>query len=186
MIKAPLYPMRMTTAETNGLLDLIDFTGLSNIVMAELGSFAGESASVFLRSGKIQKFYAIDIWAPMTYKTPLPGVRPDDAEPVFDECLSRWCADGHDVVKMKMDTVEATSRIEDGSIDIVYIDAEHTYEGVIRDSNAWISKIRPDGYLSGHDYNNGHPGVTQAVDELSQKFGKPKLFQDSSWVFKIG
>jgi predicted O-methyltransferase YrrM len=62
------------------------------------------------------------------------------------------------------DTAEAAREIEEGSLDFVFIDADHTYEAVRKDIDAWRSKVRPGGWLGGHDYNRKFPGVIRAVD----------------------
>jgi hypothetical protein len=41
---------------------------------------------------------------------------------------------------------------EDNSLDFVYIDANHTYEGVKEDIKYWYPKVKPGGLLLGHDY----------------------------------
>jgi hypothetical protein len=59
--------------------------------------------------------------------------------------------------------------------DFVYIDADHTYEGVKRDLHDWYPKVKTGGLFCGHDYVNKTKklragylrfGVAQAVDEF--------------------
>jgi len=59
---------------------------------------------------------------------------------------------------------EAASRIEDGSLDFVFIDADHEYESVKKDIVAWTPKLKPGGMLCGHDTH--FSGVKQAIQEL--------------------
>ena len=57
------------------------------------------------------------------------------------------------------------------SLDAVFIDAGHDYQSVKADLQAWWPKVKPGGWIGGHDY--GHPtfpDVKRAVDEF---FGKP-------------
>jgi predicted O-methyltransferase YrrM len=68
---------------------------------------------------------------------------------------------------MRMDSVEAACRVlaqEGRTIDLVFIDADHRYEAVRDDIQAWLPCIRPGGILCGHDYH--WPGVKRAVEEL--------------------
>lgn len=51
-------------------------------------------------------------------------------------------------------------------VDFVFIDADHSYESVTADLNAWWPKTR---YIAGDDYTHEHPGVVQAVDEFKEK-----------------
>ncbi|CAE7710441.1 unnamed protein product, partial [Symbiodinium sp. CCMP2456] len=52
----------------------------------------------------------------------------------------------------------ASSKVADGSADIVFIDAAHDYKSVQEDLRHWASKVRPGGILAGHDYLAAAPG----------------------------
>src|SRR6185295_6950249 len=54
-----------------------------------------------------------------------------------------------------MPSLEAADQIANGTLDLVFIDADHSYQGVSADIAAWKTKIVPGGYIGGHDYN--HP-----------------------------
>lgn len=59
---------------------------------------------------------------------------------------------------------QAADEFDDGAFDVVIIDAAHDYEAVLADIDAWLPKLRPDGYMLGHDYATSlFPGVTHAV-----------------------
>ncbi|AJY44666.1 class I SAM-dependent methyltransferase [Martelella endophytica] len=66
-------------------------------------------------------------------------------------------------------SVDMEANVEDGSLDLVFLDGDHSYDGVRADIDAWLPKLAPGGYLGGHDYRNPDPrfrfGVTDAVDE---------------------
>jgi hypothetical protein len=69
-------------------------------------------------------------------------------------------------------------------LDFVYIDANHSYEEVSQDIQAWAEKVRPGGIVSGHDYD--FTDVKKAVDEYVIK-NNYKLNttedQNCSWWF---
>lgn len=46
----------------------------------------------------------------------------------------------------------AAKRFEDCYFDVVFIDADHRVENVIRDIIAWLPKVKSGGIISGHDY----------------------------------
>jgi predicted O-methyltransferase YrrM len=82
-----------------------------------------------------------------------------------------------------MKTVSAASLFGDKAFDFVFVDADHTYEGVRADIDAWLPKVRPGGWLMGHDFNpRDFPGVVQAVNE---KFGKPRTYSDHVWAVTV-
>lgn len=70
-------------------------------------------------------------------------------------------------VFMRGDSVERSQCIIDGSLKLVYIDADHSYEGVKRDIEAWVPKLVPGGVLAFHDYANPDYGVNRAVQEFA-------------------
>jgi len=74
--------------------------------------------------------------------------------------------------------------------DCVFIDANHTYEGVKRDIENYLPLVKPGGILCGHDYCNAfdrygpwdHVGVSQAVDEI---FGCEIEVATGIWIKKL-
>lgn len=63
---------------------------------------------------------------------------------------------------MQMPSVEAAQGFHEGSIDVVFIDAEHTEGAVLADIRAWLPKVARGGIIAGHDYD--YPEVKAAVD----------------------
>lgn len=81
---------------------------------------------------------------------------------------------------MLEESVEVAKKIKsDCLIDIVHIDAGHTYEDVKSDIEAWWPKVRPGGFLTGDDYcicntpNEGDYGIVEAVEEWAEKNNMP-------------
>jgi hypothetical protein len=68
------------------------------------------------------------------------------------------------------DSAESAARYEDGTLDAVFLDAGHDYEGVSRDIDAWRAKVRPGGILAGHDFCPKYPGVARAVTERFERW----------------
>lgn len=62
-----------------------------------------------------------------------------------------------------MSSVEAAGRFADGSLDVVWIDADHSYEAVRADIAAWLPKVKAGGVIAGDDWAMG--GVAKAVEE---------------------
>jgi cephalosporin hydroxylase len=80
---------------------------------------------------------------------------------------------------------QAANRHADGSLDFAYLDADHSYAGVMKDLQAWRPKIRSGGMLCGHDYldaklEEGDFGVKSAVLDF---FGRtPTIVTDEYWA----
>ena len=56
--------------------------------------------------------------------------------------------------------------IPDNSLDLVFIDGDHSYEAVLKDLELFYKKIRIGGMIVGDDYMSCHPGTKRAVDEF--------------------
>lgn len=65
---------------------------------------------------------------------------------------------------IKGPSVEVAASIPDESLDFVFIDADHTEEGVTADIKAWTPKLKPAGWLTGHDTH--FPSVRAVIDRL--------------------
>ena len=61
-------------------------------------------------------------------------------------------------------SAEIGNGITGEQFDMVFIDAEHTYEGCKADLEAWAPKARK--IVAVHDYTASWPGVMQAFNEM--------------------
>jgi hypothetical protein len=78
---------------------------------------------------------------------------------------------------------QAAGHFPDRSVDMVFIDADHSYEAVKADLLAWFTKVVQRGVLCGHDYTT-RAGVRRAVDEVFD--GNIALPGGSIWLVKKG
>lgn len=62
------------------------------------------------------------------------------------------------------DTSLMASNVEDQSLDFVFIDGDHTSEGVSRDIKAWAPKVKTGGMILGHDLS--WPTVNEVINDL--------------------
>jgi hypothetical protein len=68
-------------------------------------------------------------------------------------------------------------QFENTSLDWVYIDGLHSYDGVMSDLEHYAPKIKDDGIIMGHDYTNNKDayhmgfGVIEAVNEFIKTHG---------------
>lgn len=72
------------------------------------------------------------------------------------------------------DSADAADDWEAESVDLLIIDADHSYDGVVRDVVAWWSKLRAGGFVFFHDYKKSEHdagnGVAEAIETLSDYF----------------
>ncbi|MCG3131014.1 MAG: hypothetical protein FLDDKLPJ_01789 [Phycisphaerae bacterium] len=64
------------------------------------------------------------------------------------------------------DTVEQAKAYPGGPIRMLLIDADHSFEGVRRDFEAWRPRVAPGGLIVFHDYAMPEAGVRRYVDEV--------------------
>lgn len=183
------WPRQRGGSYIDGLHDLCQFLigECPDITtMAEIGSFAGESASIFIQYFKIVN--CVDIWEPILIvngvisniisKKDEPNIY-TNAEKNFDMLFGS----NKNIIKIKDRSENACKRFENNSLDFVYIDADHSYESVQQDIVFWLPKVKKNMFFGGHDYSSSFVGVVKAVNE---KFIKPyKVFRDNSWIVKL-
>jgi predicted O-methyltransferase YrrM len=159
-----IIPQR-TGIQATGLQMLIDDLP-GGLVVLEIGCYAGESARMFLNSGKVVRFFAVDTWQ-----------NTGEAEPYLNELL----ADDR-LVKCKGTINQFIETLP--MIDFVYIDGDHSYAAVKNDITQVLKILKPGGIIAGHDYGVGYEmDVIRAVDEM---IGKPdKVYPDTSFIKKI-
>jgi predicted O-methyltransferase YrrM len=87
---------------------------------------------------------------------------------------------------MAVPSLAAATRFNDAELDLVFLDADHSYAGVRADIAAWLPKVKPGGWIGGHDYKNPDPafrfGVTEAVDEWAEATGR-KIETDANFTW---
>lgn len=65
-----------------------------------------------------------------------------------------------------------TVELPEPVLDLLFVDGDHTYEGVRADLGRWAPLVRPGGHVLLHDavdtggYGNVYPGITRAVGEF--------------------
>jgi len=130
--------------------------------MAEVGVQAGRMVGHLLEHCPRLHVTAVDLWAPQPER-PEPASRHDDYRHEHNErivrALERKYADRCRVLKGR--SMEMARHVPDGGLDLVFIDADHAQDAVEADMAAWGPKVRPGGWLAGHD--RSLPGVAAAL-----------------------
>jgi len=68
----------------------------------------------------------------------------------------------HRLIPIEGDSSSMAAQVP--NVDLVFIDADHSYPGCKKDILAYRSKVSPGGIFAGHDID--YPGVNRAVKEL--------------------
>lgn len=93
-------------------------------------------------------------------------------------------------VVMRCSSVEAAGKTSEHSLDFVFVDGDHTYDGTCEDIQAWLPKLKPGGWLCGHDFEfpgRPHWGVRKAVEEVAAALQLPfERDVDYTWFIRLG
>jgi len=121
--------------------------------IAEIGVWQGEFAAHMLRGrSEIESYLLVDPWRPLDrWNKPL-NVDRHRFETVREEALAATAFAGEKVTVMRGTSEEVVSAVPDGSLDLVYVDGDHTLRGITIDLMLWRQKVRPGGILAGDDY----------------------------------
>jgi len=144
--------------------------------LVELGAWKGRSSAfliveAFNKSPDI-KVHIVDTWLGSGKYTEGIDVG------VYEVFLSNLSPLNGLYTPHRMKTDDAVHLFEDGSLDGVFIDADHEYDAVRRDIENWLPKVRKGGILAGHDYHETWPGVIKAVNEFFNDF----TVTEQSWL----
>lgn len=140
-------------------------------VGVEIGVAFGGHSDAMLQQTQLDKLYGVDPYKHFEgYDDPmnLPQAEFDVLHRFTTARLAKYGARFELIREMS----ELAAAQLEGPLDFVYIDAVHSYEGVLNDLKLWFPKIRNGGIVAGLDY--GHvqfPGVKAAVDEFFLRFG---------------
>lgn len=138
----------------------------------EVGAWFGRSTAYFAQliidSSKSINLYVVDTWKGSANEPGHLNTVANRGGSIYRKFVNNMRELGVDrvITTMEMLSIDAALEFEDASVDMVFLDAEHSYTAVKEDISAWYPKVRTGGILAGHDYCLAWPGVKQAVDEL--------------------
>ena len=172
----------LTRVNYEVLRDLIDIYGYTSF--AEIGTLWCATSKYILKNCNINRIVCVD-----PYKFNITDYYGSfDHRDWTKESVTQMKKEAKEFAKKEKvefyfkSSKEASKEIEDNSLDMVYIDADHTYEGVKTDIESWYPKIRDGGMICGHDYSILCFGVVRAVYESFKHFHTDS--DDVWWVIK--
>lgn len=122
--------------------------------MAEVGVFRGQFAEdVLRRCPSIVQYYMVDPWRHLG-QWKRPGNFSDAKFAAsYREAMARTDFASVRRTVLRGTTGEVADRVDDESLDLVYIDGDHTLRGIAIDLICWFRKVRPGGVLGGDDFD---------------------------------
>jgi predicted O-methyltransferase YrrM len=177
----------MTVEKGERMAELVLSSGPKLVV--ELGVFGGRTIGAMAMAGQSAgngcRFIGIDPW---TKAAALEGTLPQehvdwwskiDLNKIFIECGLGLRQLGLDEVELwRMTDEEALPKFEDGSIDILHIDATHTEEVSMRLVNQWLPKVKAGGHCAFDDLD--WPTQAKAIAVMRERCDV--LFEDGKYM----
>jgi len=140
---------------------------------AEIGVWKGAFTAAFCEAHPSIHMLAVDPWlsypAWLDTKNQMP---PDQAvrimEEAYQDARTRLAPFRHTIVRTF--SSDAARDVPDRSLDFVYIDGNHVEAAVFEDLTLWAPKVRPGGFVAGHDYRAFKNKPTIHVIEAVQRY----------------
>lgn len=150
------------------IANLINKYGMTTY--AEVGVWDGHNLEKIMKKcPTLKKVYAVDPYKASNYKRQKVHMNAGQlTQKNYDIMYNNivWSLKNFKQINfLRLPSIEASKLIPDNSLDIVFIDGEHTYEAVRADIKAWLPKLKKGGILCGHDYQVETMGVIHAVHD---------------------
>jgi|TARA_R100000084_G_scaffold102151_1_gene57643 predicted O-methyltransferase YrrM len=146
----------------------------------EIGALLGKSSAYMaveiINSGKDIKFDVVDHWLGSSEHRDVQELQNLD---FFEEFTKNMKPVEGYYNAIRLSSFEAADLYQDGSLDFVMIDGDHSRTAVENDISKWLPKIKSGGLMAGDDYTDS--GVREACENLLQD---NDVGQFSSWSTK--
>ena len=173
-------PISSPTPWIKSRKQLIDFFP-KKAVVAEIGVQEGIFSSMILEIAKPRKMVLIDCWEQVDpHDNPIDAGASQKIQNANYQKVQKKFGRNARVKIIKSYSEQAAQLFPDDYFDWIYIDANHTYQGVSSDLEIWLPKVKNGGIIAGHDYfvyalKGAHWlsffGVVPAVNEFTKKHG---------------
>lgn len=138
--------------------------------LCEIGVWKGEFAQALLQNVPgIERYVMIDPWRNLPDWNK-PANRSDvEFDDIRNEALGRVAAFNDKLVEIRDTTKNARDKIEDDSLDFVYVDGDHTLRGITIDLLSIVTKVKQGGFIGGDDF-------TKTIWQHGQEFSPTEVF----------
>lgn len=153
-----------------------------NAEVAEIGVAQGAFSEQIVSVCRPARLHLIDPWEHQErddYQNDGNNASAADQESRYQNIKSRYQSeiDAGRVVLHREYSSKAASGFSDHQFDWIYIDGLHTREAALEDLKNYRTKVKPNGFILGHDYTNHARaremqfGVVEAVDQFVSEQG---------------
>ncbi len=164
------------------------------IIGAEIGVWKGRTSESLLENLPNLTLYMIDAWAdPVTIPSffnsgaKMAGFPKESYDRAFDQVYQIHLKYYNRSFIRRLTSIEAAVEFKNNYFDFIFLDGDHSFEGMSLDLETWLPKLKTGSLFCGHDYDNPYAdyaskGVKKAVDE---RFKDIELGQDHTWFWTV-
>lgn len=166
-------------------------------VAAEIGVAGGAFSRTILATNAPRRLYLIDPWEHQSaeaYGSDPSNVPQVAQDALYQQVLKYFSRDWRTVSIIRCFSLDAAGRFSPAHLDWIHIDANHLQ--VRQDIEAWWSKVKSGGWITGHDYTVAGDHITVKTDvdafvaerglELFVTRGDDDIYEKNypSWAFR--
>lgn len=115
---------------------------------AEIGVETGNFSEVICRANPAGRLICVDPWTP--YRGYRDHVGAEKLEGFYETTKARLAP--YNVTFCREFSLDAAQLVPNGSLDYVFLDANHDFQHIAEDMCAWIPKVDVGGIIAGHDF----------------------------------
>lgn len=184
------------THHSEVLIDVLKRQRFAPSKGVEIGVQSGNTSVALLQAFPVLTLYMVDPWA----VPPADGSFASSGDPVARHTAAEYEAAyirtkqrvqfaGERAKIWRTASEEAAGGFAEESMDFVFVDGDHSFDGVFRDAKLWWSKLAISGLMFFHDYDSTADwcqGVKPAVDEFAEFVGRDVHIEEKmvAWLVK--
>jgi predicted O-methyltransferase YrrM len=160
-VSIPLGVIHQESHHANHV-DMLYVCGMANIVEAkkifEFGTYRGQTTCGLASVCKEAHIYTLNL--------------PIEDDPRYAPFIGMYINQSLDrdrITQIYCDSKTFDTSSLRGAIDYIFIDGDHSYEGVKNDTEKALEMLKPGGLIVWHDYAAKSPGVLEYLSEFSQE-----------------
>ena len=143
---------------------------VKNLVLLEIGVARGETSryTITKLSDRLDVYYGVD---PYVSNYDKKDSFSHYSQTLMDHCYLYALNKNQDIrfKLLRTSSYLAAKTFSENSIDAIFVDGDHTYEGTKQDLTIWENKVKPGGLIIGDDFQT-FEGVRRAVSENFRSF----------------
>jgi len=134
---------------------------------AEIGVFEGTFSEIIIKTLTPSEFYLVDIFSGTGISGDKNGenMKTISLDESYNNLVKKYI-NNKNIFVVKGISDNFFNSIPDQYLDFIYIDGDHSYNGVTKDLNNSIKKVKKGGVVCGHDYHDNFIEVKNAVNDF--------------------